>query len=342
MDLYILHAGISHPSPYFHNLGLELKNYPEINIIINPELPKSKPNNRGVIYFNRLKRFYDSKDRKTANEFLKKIDDLKLMGWKIVWSIHGFFPNDREITKIDDYLVKEFIDKCDLLFTLSDYLKNSIMKNYGKNAINHSMGINVLNGYFDRNVINLDEVPSDAILFSFVGNIYAYKLLDVIIEKFNKLKNNKKIYLLIAGPKVHNQKVILNIDNPNIILKEGFIGDTSWDIIAKRTDCFICLYDLNISAYKYGVYPSNIVKLQSLRKVCITANNPMITELADDNALLTYEFPNNDDFNEKIDYVIDNLEDIKEREKRIIPKDYNWEKTAKIIVEGLRSLYEKQ
>lgn len=340
MDIYILHAGISHPSPYFHNLGIELKKYPDINLIINPELPNSKPNNNGVIYFNRLKRFYRSDDKKTADLFLKKIDNLKNLGWKIVWSIHGFFPNDREITEIDDYLVKNFIDKCDLLFTLSDYLKDSIKKNYGKESIKHSMGINKLDGYFDRDIIELDEIPNDAILFSFVGNIYTYKLLDVIIDKFNKLKNNKKIYLLIAGPKVHNQDVMLNIDNPNIILKEGFIGDTSWNNIAKRTDCFICLYDLNIPAYKYGFYPSNIVKLQSLKKVCITANNPMITELADSNALLTYEFPNNEDFMKKVDYVIEHLDEIKEREAKICPKDYSWESTAKIIVEGLRKLYE--
>ena len=57
MDLYILHAGISHPSPYFYNLEKELKQYPEINVIINPNLPTIPPRDKGIVYFNRLKRF---------------------------------------------------------------------------------------------------------------------------------------------------------------------------------------------------------------------------------------------------------------------------------------------
>lgn len=339
MDLYILHAGISHPSPYFYNLEKELKQYPEINVIINPNLPTIPPRDKGIVYFNRLKRFYDSNDLNSSKDFLKKIDNLKEMGWKIVWTVHNFFPIDRDITAVDDYVVREFINRADLLFTLSEYMRKSIKENYGKEAINHSMGINDLSGIFDKEIIKLDEIPKNAILFSFVGNIYKYKLLNVLIDKFNKLEM-PNVYLLIAGPKAANQKVDLNITNKNIIVKDGFIGDSSWEIISERTTCFVCMYDLKLPAFKYGFFPSNIVKISSLKKMCLVPESEIIRELADQQSLIEYNFEDSKDFSNKIDYIIKNIDKIKLQESKIKQKAYSWSKLTKIFVEGIKKLYE--
>ena len=119
ITLWILHAGIEHPSPYFYNFCKYLKKYDNYEYIINPELPLEKHVNKGIVYFNRLKRFYKSDSLKSAKDFLKDIDTLKSNGWKIVWTLHNFFPIDRTITEVDEYVTNKFLKKCDIVFTVS-------------------------------------------------------------------------------------------------------------------------------------------------------------------------------------------------------------------------------
>ena len=152
--LWILHAGLEHPSPYFCNFCSELNKYENYDYVVNPELPLNEKTNNGIVYFNRLKRFYKGNSIKTANDFLDKVDLLKENGWKIVWTLHNFFPIDRQLTDVDEYVTKEFINKCDLVFTFSEYMRKSIEKNYNIKAINHGMGINTLNDHKENTEID--------------------------------------------------------------------------------------------------------------------------------------------------------------------------------------------
>lgn len=342
MELYILHAGINHPSPYFYNFCEELKKYDDVNVIINPDLPSFFPESNGIVYFNRLKRFYNSQDINSAHSFLKKIDALKREGWKIVWTIHNFFPIDRKITEVDDYIVKEFISRADLLFTLTDYMKDKVYKIYNKKAVNHFMGINKLDGCFDKKVIDLSFIPKDSFLFSFVGNIYKYKQLDVLINSFNRLENSNA-YLLIAGPEAQNcniniNKIIKDSNNPNIIRIPEFIGDSDWESICSKTNVFVNLYDLKDPAFKYGFFPSNYVKLSMYNKIIIAPNSLIIKELLDCNALLLYNEGDNDDLFRVMQNAIQNKEKLKIQETLIKNKSYSWEKTVSIFIYELRKL----
>ena len=91
INLWILHAGLGHKSPYFHNLIKGLKKYKNLNIIVSPDLPKEKVGENNVLYFNRLKRYYKNNDKDNIDNFLNKIDKLKTMGWKIVFTLHNFY-----------------------------------------------------------------------------------------------------------------------------------------------------------------------------------------------------------------------------------------------------------
>ena len=62
INLWILHAGLGHPSPYFYNLCKELKKHKNIKVLINANLPVNNKAKNGIVYFNRLKRFYNSED----------------------------------------------------------------------------------------------------------------------------------------------------------------------------------------------------------------------------------------------------------------------------------------
>ena len=289
VKIWILHAGIDHPSPYFYNFCSELNTYENYEYIINPELPLEEKVNKGIIYFNRLKRFYNNDDVNTANEFLNNIDYLKQKGWKIVWTLHNFFPIDRELNSVDEYVTREFINKCDLVFTLSEYMKNSIKKHYNINAINHGIGINKLNNnYVNPKIKEIKE--SNKLTFTFIGNIYKYKMIDQIIKSFDKMEGCR---LIIAGREARNANVNINnlIDNnKNIIYINSFIDKNDWEELSKVTDVFISIYDLKFPAFKYGFFPSNYINIAKTGIKCISPKSDIIEEIICKEQLITYDF----------------------------------------------------
>lgn len=336
ITIYILHAGLSHPSPYFYNFCKELDKIKEFNYVINPELPDYEPNGNGIIYFNRLKRFYKSDDEITANEFLNKIDDLKNKGWKIVWTIHNFFPIDRSVTKVDEYIVEEFIKKCDLVFTLTDYMKKSIMNQYNIEAINHGMGFNELDGIFDKKVVKYHKYRE--FTFTFVGNIYKYKLLDKIIESFNKLTDAK---LIIAGKEPSNSNVNIKEkikNNKNIIYIDEFVGKTDWDTLSKMTDSFINIYDLYTPAFKFGFFPSNFINIYYYGNRCISPNHEIIKELIPSSQIILYDFKDEDGLFKAMESVKEKGK-IKSNKNDEAKKVYNWNKTIKIFTSNCKKLF---
>ena len=334
IKLWILHAGIEHPSPYFYNFCLELKNYNNYEYIINPELPLKEKVNKGIIYFNRLKRFYDSNDKETCDTFLKNIDILKENGWKIVWTIHNFFPIDRELTDIDDYITKSFIKKCDLVFTVSEYMKNSIKKHYDICAINHGMGENKLDNKSTN--INIDQYINDTFTFTFIGNIYKYKMLDKLIESFNQLKNCR---LIIAGrePKnsgVNIEKLINN--NKNIIYINAFIDKNEWIELSKITNIFVSLYDLDMPAFKYGFFPSNYINISQTGIKCISPKHEIIEEIINKKQLLVYDFKEKDGLLKVMKKAL-NLKNNKINLK--INYNYNWKDVVDKFIANCNKLF---
>ena len=339
IKIYILHAGITHPSPYFYNFCKNLDKK-EFSYTINKDLPTCEPNGNGILYFNRLKRFYNSDSIQSANDFLEKLEKLKQLGWKIVWTIHNLFPIDRAISNVDYYIVEQFIKKCDLIFTLSEYMKNSIEKKYNVKVINHGMGTNQYNGVFDSNIVkNINK--NNKFVFTFVGNIYKYKLLDILIYNFNKLENS---LLIIAGQEPKNSNVriqeLIN-GNKNIIRFDGFIGDKDWKKLENITDVFINLYDLKLPAFKYGFFPSNCIQLYNIGKTCISPDSKIIKELMKDNPMIYYDYNNIDGLYNAMLYAIHNAHNLTKKTK-INKNYYNWKKVIHIFSKNVRSLFNER
>lgn len=336
MTLHILHAGLGHPSPFFYNFLKTFETYNDIKIIVSPDLPIGICE-KGVIYFHRLKRFYCSNDMNSAHLFLNKIDDLKIKGWKIIWTIHNFFPIDRKITLVDEYLIKEFTKRVDIAFTFTEYMKNQLFIQYKKEGIVHSIGVNNLDGWFDKKEFNI-TFPEDSFVFSFVGNITKYKMLKEIIEVFKKL-NLKNSYLLIAGTTGNNNYLDFSNLPKNIIYYQNFIGNNDWEKICDLTNVFINIYDLNYENFRFGFFPSNCIQLLNMKKISITPKSEIFTELAPSNALIEYEFDDPNGLSNAMKFAYNNKNQIKIMEKNINADSYSWDKTVDTIVKKIRGLF---
>lgn len=331
IKIWILHAGLKHPSPYFYNFCLELDKYSDFEYIVSPDLPFKEKVDFGIIYFNRLKRFYKSDDLNSAYKFLKDIDTLKKNNWKIVWTIHNFFPIDRTVTDIDYYVTSKFIEKCDKVFTVSEYMKNSIKENYKVDAINHGVGINQLD---NNNSINVKK--SKLFTYTFIGNIYKYKMLDKVIESFNKLDNCR---LIIAGSESKNAGVNIESlidDNKNILFINSFIDKNDWVKLSKITDVFISVYDLKLPAFKYGFFPSNFINIANTDIKCISPYSVIFKEMMYDDNMIYYDF---EDENGLVN-AMKKAKELSSTKTNIKKKyDYSFEYAVKIFTDNCRKLF---
>lgn len=331
LNLWILHAGLGHPSPYFYNLCNELGKYENINITINPDLPLDILTDNGVVYFNRLKRYYDSKSIDSINEFLKKVDILKQNGWKLIFTMHNFFPIDREITKNDKILLEKFLPKMDIVFTFTNYMKEKLKQHFGIESINHSIGKNTMNNSLD-NDIPIPRLEKDSFVFTFVGNVSEYRMLDAVIDNFKKIKN-KNVYLIIAGPDNKNYKLKYKTDKKNIIRINSFIGDSAWEKLCKITNVFINSYDINRECFKYGFFPSSCIQIMQQKKFCIVPECKVISEILPHGYYYTYNKPS--DIYKTMKRTIDDEKYIEDREKNYPNNNYSWEKTVSIIISSI-------
>ncbi len=335
IKVWILHAGIEHPSPYFYNFCFELNTYENYEYIVNPELPLKEKIDKGIIYFNRLKRFYNNDNIETANEFLNNIDYLKQKGWKIVWTLHNFFPIDRKINYVDEYVTSEFIKKCDLVFTLSEYMKKSVKEHFDINAINHGIGINKLN----NNYINpkIKEIKkSNEFTFTFIGNIYKYRMLDQVIKSFDKMKDCR---LIIAGREAKNANVNINYligNNKNIIYINAFVDENDWKELARVTDAFVSLYDLRFPAFKYGFFPSNYINIAKTGIRCISPRSDIIEEMISKEQLITYDF---DDKNGLYNAMLKAKSSVSNKVNVDQKYNYSWKETVDKFVNSCNKLF---
>lgn len=335
IKIWILHAGIDHPSPYFYNFCLELNAYENYEYIINPKLPLEEQTNKGIVYFNRLKRFYNNDSIEMADEFLDNIDCLKQKGWKIVWTLHNFFPIDRNLNYVDEYVTREFIKKCDLVFTVSKYMKDSIKEHFNINAINHGIGINKINNnYLNPKISKIKK--SSKFTFTFIGNIYKYKMLDQVIESFDKMQHCR---LIIAGREAKNANVNINHfigNNKNIIYINDFIDENDWKELSRITDVFISVYDLRFPAFKYGFFPSNYINIAETRIKCISPKSDIIEEVVCKEQLITYDF---DDKNGLYNAML-KAKSLTSSKVNVNQKNnYSWKETVNKFVNNCNKLF---
>ena len=330
IKIWILHAGLGHQSPYFYNLCNEFNNHKNIEIIVKPELPLDMFTNNGIVYFNRLKRYYNSNDIKSINSFLEQVDILKKNGWKLIFTLHNFFPIDRQINENDEFLLKKFLPKMDLIFTFTNYMKNQLKKNYNINAINHSIGKNTLDKSFDK-IITIPKISKDSFVFTFIGNISEYKMINDVIECFKKIKQNNT-YLIIAGPSNKNYNLNYQKDE-NIIRIDEFIGDRSWNKLCKITNIFINSYDINRECFKYGFFPSNCIQIMQYKKICIVPESDVMKEILP--LGYYYSYKDKKELCKIMKLTIDEKAQIKEKEFSYPNCNYSWERMVNIIFESI-------
>ena len=156
--------------------------------------------------------------------FLLCISFIKLLGYKLVWTVHNVLPHEKQF--LNDVWARIFLSKlCDAKIVHS---KSTIgeMRKLGLNTKNTyitSLGSYI--GVYKNNITKESarkyfKFNEKDFVFLFFGMIELYKGVEDLLETFKQLiKKRKNARLLIAG-KCSNKDIKMKLDNYKIEFKE--------------------------------------------------------------------------------------------------------------------------
>jgi len=215
---------------------------------------------------------------------------LKLLGTKIVWTVHNLKPHGVSFPKLSRWYWKKFTARLDGLVCLTEGGKISIEKEfpYLSNIPHVVTPHGHYKGHYKDTLTNeearnkLDLLPNERVLLHF-GNMRSYKNVPNLLRAFRKTKNSST-RLIIAGnaPGGANLDVFRHeledlVDNDDRIdLHVRFIADDEVEKFFKACDLVVLPYNniqnsgAAILALTFGrpVLVPNIGAMHELQQLC--------------------------------------------------------------------------
>ncbi len=274
-------------------LGIETKVASPLTILpfLRPVIHNWKPN---IVHTMWTHSFFlsDSKLKTLLKliSFILEVSVVKLLGIKIVWTVHNKYNHEKRHLKLD-ILSSVFLAKiCDIIEIKCEYARDEVKKLY---KINSESKIDIVphgNYVVYPNKITRDDARnqlgfrSDDIIFLCFGGIRPYKGVTDLINEFKKI-NHPKARLLIAGmpcdDKMRNEIHHECDEHDNIRTVLEFIPDS-------KVSLYMNAADLVVLPYKDILNSGAVLLAMSFSKPVIASSIGCMPEILDDKGSFLY------------------------------------------------------
>jgi glycosyltransferase involved in cell wall biosynthesis len=223
--------------------------------------------------------------------FIGELLIVKIIGVKIVWTVHNITSHDINFRSIELFFTKVLTRLFNRIIVHCSSAKNEVIDVYGvkKNLIVIIPHGNYIHCY--KNTISMKEarrklhLSVDNIVFLYFGLIRPYKGIFGLINSFNKLNNNNA-KLLITG-KPLNDEVANNIqmicnDNEKIKINFGFVTDDEIQTYMNAIDVVVLPYENILTS-------GAVILAMSFGKPIIAPSIGCIPEVLDNKGSFLYD-----------------------------------------------------
>ncbi|GAB4114378.1 MAG: glycosyltransferase [Candidatus Caldatribacteriota bacterium] len=184
--------------------------------------------------------------------FIAELLLLKLLGVKIVWTVHNITNYEEKFRSMELFFSKILSRLCNKIIVHSPAAKKKVIEVYGVNRYFSIVVIphgNYINSY--KNVVNKSEARNqlkmgvENLIYLYFGQIRPYKGIPKLVEAFKEL-NCPQAKLLIAGKPLNN-KIAQDIlkrcgENENIDTFFEFIPDDEIQTYMNAADVVVLPY----------------------------------------------------------------------------------------------------
>lgn len=210
-------GGIGLDSPRVNPYGgLLARGLASHNVLLEPgwtfdqEWVRAQHGRVQVVHFNWLHRFYDGPDpeerRRRFREFTAALVLARRLGMRIVWTMHNLYPHETHDTRIDRRMRRLVCALAHAVIAHCPHAATLLVQHFGRRdgvyVIPHGHFIDIYPNTASREEARRRlDIPNDAYVYLFFGNIRAYKGVERLLEEF-AAQPGEHLRLLIAG-RVH-------------------------------------------------------------------------------------------------------------------------------------------
>ena len=224
--------------------------------------------------------------------FWWRVNRLRAMGTKLVWTIHDVFHHEAVWPKIDLMISRLLFYHSDACIVHSDAGKRAVEHQWkvcriaGVFVVPHGNYIKAYPNQIDRNsaVMRLG-IPEGKIVFLFLGLIRPYKGVIEMIQEFVKLPENR-CYLVIAGQPISDElsnKIDAAVAGRcNIVYQPGFVGDDS-------VQDYMNAADVVVFPYTRALTSGALILAMSFGRACIAPRLGALEDTLDERGGYKYD-----------------------------------------------------
>jgi glycosyltransferase involved in cell wall biosynthesis len=239
-------------NPYQHLLANKLKDL-GLDVRFLPKLPREpwffrNRNRKSILHIHWISPLYNW-HWKTPIRFIRfmiKLLIARLLGYKIVWTVHNIVPHEKTFPFVDFFgrifmtlLANDIIFHC-------NYAKNEFLKRFrrtrGLHIVPHGNFLNCYHEFISKYDAKKNlKIPTDSFVYLFFGNVRSYKGIDQLIDSFQK-SNEHNALLLIAGRCGKKEKSALykaSKDDNRIRVFDGFVPQNKVHIYFSAADVLV-------------------------------------------------------------------------------------------------------
>lgn len=142
--------------------------------------------------------------------FISELIILKLLGIKIVWTVHNIASHEANFRSLELFFTKLLTRLCNRIIVHTPFAKNEVINTYGVESslitvIPHGNYINYYENVIDKAQARKQlQISIEDLVFLYFGRIKPYKGVPELINAFKKL-NYSQVKLLIAGKPLNNE-----------------------------------------------------------------------------------------------------------------------------------------
>lgn len=266
----------------------------------------------------------------------------KLLGKKIVITLHNVEPHERLHPFLEHIGFKRCLGMADAIIVHNNYSKNKAKVLYGVgrekiHIIPHGNFISYYsNSITKKEAKEILEIPKDKFILLFFGMIRPYKGIDALINVSNQLLGHiSNLFIMFVG-KCEDETLKLKVAKfshkfkNNCFVKLEHIPDGEIQIYMNAAE-------VGILPYQEITTPGSMLLFMSFGKPIIVPNLEPIKEILGEEGIY-YKVENNESLKNAI--INSKNLDLKKISRRVLKKtrEYNWEKIVRKTVKVYKSI----
>lgn len=208
-----------------------------------------------VLHFHWLNPFYSANSRRStlvsALKLFARLSFAKLLGYRIVWTMHNLYPHEQRHPQLDQLVRWFFAHVSDSIVVHCEIARNLLTREFGRQKNVYVAKLGNYAGMYPNAVTKTESrtwlgIDNDAFVFLSLGGIRRYRGLTNLIDAFRQVPATNAA-LIIAGGSTDSTYLpeimkVAEIDS-RVFVRPGWIPDAELQYYYGAADVVVCPFE---------------------------------------------------------------------------------------------------